>query len=123
MTMKNLSCAQNFSKRKLSDFHGQGKYCNDYRVYAMTTDRVQAKYWEHWVLEYDGSKNVSTFTHKNVADLKNPYYCHMVVSRNKNWQTDTTHFAIIRSLWFDLRRRLTTELNRTQIKGGLHHEH
>ena len=62
-------------------------YVNDYR-------RGQAKLWDCWVLKYKGSKYASTFVHKNPANLKNPYYCHMVVSRSKDWNRGITHFAI-----------------------------
>lgn len=64
-----------------------GHYVNDYR-------RGQAKLFERWVFAYSGSKNVSTFIHKNLKDLHNPYYCHLVVGRSKNWQSGITHFSI-----------------------------
>lgn len=62
-------------------------YVKDYR-------RGQAKMWQYWIFEYTGSKNVSAFEHKNIQDRKNPYYCHLVFSRSKNWQTGITHFPI-----------------------------
>lgn len=62
-------------------------YVNDYR-------RGQAKLFERWIFEYTGSKNVSEFQHKNIQDRKNPYYCHLFVSRSKNWQSGITHFGI-----------------------------
>lgn len=64
-----------------------GHYVNDFR-------RGQAKLYERWVFAYTGSKRVSTFKHKNVQDLKNPYYCQLVVGRSKNWQTNITHFSV-----------------------------
>lgn len=69
------------------DFVMIDHYVNDYR-------RGQAKLWDRWVLKYKGSKYASTFVHKNPANLKNPYYCHMVVSRSKDWNRGITHFAI-----------------------------
>ena len=56
--------------------------------------RALVKLWDRWVLKYKGSKYASTFVHKNPANLKNPYYCHMVVSRSKDWNRGITHFAI-----------------------------
>ena len=66
------------------DFQFVDHYVKDYR-------RGQAKMWEYWIFEYTGSKNISTFEHK---DKKNRYYCNLVVSRGKNWQTGITHFSI-----------------------------
>lgn len=64
-----------------------GHYVNDYRSTSATL-------YERWVFVYTGSKGVSKFEHKNIRDRKNPYYCHLVVSRSNNWQTDTRHFSI-----------------------------
>ena len=64
-----------------------GHYVNDYR-------RGQARLWERWVLQYTGSERISTFVHKNIQNRKNPYYCHLVVSRGKDWNSEITHFAI-----------------------------
>lgn len=64
-----------------------GHYINDYR-------RGQAKLYEHWVFKYNGSKSVSTFEQKNYADMKNSYYCNLVVGRSKDWNAGITHFSI-----------------------------
>ena len=90
---------EDFAERYLNalvnycDFQIIDHYVNDYR-------RGQAKMWDRWVLRYVGTKNASTFVHKNVNNLKNPYYCHLVVSRGKDWSTGITHFAI--SITYDL---------------------
>lgn len=84
---------ENFAERfmysliKNYNFRLIGHYVNDYR-------RGQAKYYERWVFVYTGSKRVSTFEHKNMADRKNPYYCHLVVGRSKDWNSGITHFSI-----------------------------
>ena len=84
---------ENFAERYLNalvnnyNFRIIDKYANDYR-------RGQAKLWEVWVLEYIGSERVSAFVHKNIQNRKNPYYCHLVVSRSKDWNTGITHFSI-----------------------------
>ena len=84
---------ENFAERYLNalvnnfNFSILDHYVNDYR-------RGQAKLWDVWVLRYNGYKNPSTFVHKNVAKLKSPYYCHLVVSRGKDWTTGITHFSI-----------------------------
>ncbi|MBP3817861.1 MAG: hypothetical protein J6H31_06105 [Butyrivibrio sp.] len=84
---------ENFAERYLNalvnnfNFSIVDHYVNDYR-------RGQAKMWDVWVLRYDGNKNPSTFVHKNPANLRNPYYCHLVVSRGKDWNTEITHFSV-----------------------------
>ena len=69
------------------DFEFVDSYVNDYR-------RGQAKLYERWIFDYTGSKRVSTFQHKNIQDRKNPYYCHLVVGRSKDWNSGITHFSI-----------------------------
>ena len=71
----------------LSNFRLVGHFVNDYR-------RGQAKLNESWVFEYTGSKRISKFELFNYADLHNPYYCHLNVSRRKDWNSEITHFAI-----------------------------
>ena len=81
---------ENFAEQfmnNLSNFRLIGHYVNDYR-------RGQAKIWERWIFVYTGSKSPATFEHKNVKDRKNPYYCQLVVSRSKDWNTEITHFAV-----------------------------
>ena len=77
--MQNLLSNYNF---RLVDY-----FVNDYR-------RGQAKLRESWVFEYTGSKRVSEFELFNYADLHNPYYCHLNVSRYKDWNSEITHFSI-----------------------------
>ena len=64
-----------------------GHYVNDHR-------RSSATLYERWIFAYTGSKSVSSFEHKNIQDLKNPYYCHLVVGISNNWQTGIRHFSI-----------------------------
>lgn len=69
------------------DFQMVDHYVNDYR-------KGQAKLYERWIFIYTGSKSVSTFVHKNPANLKNPYYCHLIVGVSKDWQAGVTHFSV-----------------------------
>ena len=89
-----VDLSENFAERYMNalinsyNFRLIGHYVNDYR-------RGQAKLFERWIFAYNGSKRVSTFQHKNIQDRKNPYYCHLVVGRSKNWQAGTTHFSVL----------------------------
>lgn len=87
-----IDLKENFAEQyigNLSNYGFQliGHYVNDYR-------RGQARLFERWVFIYNGSKRVAKFEHKNIQDRKNPYYCHLVVGRSKDWQSGITHFSI-----------------------------
>ena len=69
-------------------FRPIGHFVNDYR------NSDSARLYENWVFVYTGSKRVSKFELFNYADLNNPYYCHLNVSRTKDWNSEITHFSI-----------------------------
>lgn len=90
----NIDLNENFAEQYMRalvnnyNFRLIGHYVNDYRRQPSVT------LYERWVFAYTGSKNVSKFQHKNIQDRKNPYYCHLVVGRSKNWQSEITHFSV-----------------------------